>query len=198
MAALTGAAPQITRNVGRNRAYRAPNVIHHTSSSKLQFYTRSNDALQGRNRTPHTKSETFQHTSPPMDRLVFSFALFPGRDVDAFGYYRDSCLKFIKEMSEAFDGCMFVAHLLDAVDPLTCKALMAAARGRVTIKRYTFPKKRGVCWLVSALRLRTLWEHSGDHTVIVADVHDDVGLQVKQVCFRTLFVLQCGCFLRVL
>lgn len=118
-----------------------------------------------------------------MDRLVFSFALFPGRDVDAFGYYRDSCLKFIKEMSEAFEDCAFVAHLLDTVDPLTCKALIAAASGRVTIKRYSFPKKRGVCWLVSALRLRTLWEHGSDHTVIVADVHDDVRLQVKQVVF---------------
>ena len=116
------------------------------------------------------------------ERLIFSFALFPGKAVDHFAYYRNSALRFIRKMTDAFPGCGFVAHVLDSVREIDCRALVAAACGRCTVKRYAFTKKRGVYWLVGAMRFRTLWEHEGPETVVVADIHDEPKLQAQQVC----------------
>lgn len=127
----------------------------------------------------------YKITSVFMDPLVFSFALFPGKDPDYFDYYRDSTLRFVQTMAKTFPGSRFVAHVTDSVPERDTRALVAAASGAMTIKRYAFPKKRGVYWLVSAMRLRTLWEHEGRETVVVADIHDDTRIQVKQVLSLT-------------
>ena len=35
------------------------------------------------------------------------------------------------------------------------------------------------CWLVNAMRFRTLWEHKGEECVVVCDIHDDFELQAR-------------------
>lgn len=117
-------------------------------------------------------------------QVIFSFSLFPGQFIDHYPYYRDSTLVFIRSMREQFPGAAFVAHVLDSVPEADCRALVAAASGKCTVKRYAFSKKRGAYWLVGAMRFRTLWEHEGPETVIVADVHDDVRIMTKQVRAR--------------
>lgn len=133
--------------------------------------------------------------------FVFSFALFIGENVDHYAYYRDRTLEFLQNMSKRFPGCSFVAHLLDTVPREDAVAIVAAAQGRATIHRYSFTKKRGVYWLVGAMRFRTLWEHDGPETVscapkcvglrsvdltphaqvVVLDIHDDIRIQAQQV-----------------
>lgn len=113
--------------------------------------------------------------------LVFSFGLFHGKDPDQFAYYRNRAIVFIRTMIKQFPGCSFVAHVLDTVKEIECRAIVAAAGGRCTVKRYAFSKKRGSYWLVGAMRLRTLWEHPGIETVVVCDIHDEPKLQSAEV-----------------
>ncbi len=49
-------------------------------------------------------------------------------------------------------------------------------------------KKKGGYWTFSAVRVRTLWEHTGPETVIVCDVHDEPKLVIRTItrCLKRL------------
>lgn len=77
--------------------------------------------------------------------LLFSFSLFLGLHPDHYWFYRDRTLIFIQQMRKAFPGAAFVAHLLSTVPQADAAAMVAAAEGDCTIKRYTFSAGARAC-----------------------------------------------------
>lgn len=96
---------------------------------------------------------------------MFSVCLFKADRAEHYFYYRNSALIFVEAMTERFEDCSFVFHLSESVPQLDARALVAAAKGHASVRRYSFTKKRGAHWLLGAMRFRTLWEHEGPQTV---------------------------------
>ena len=74
-----------------------------------------------------------------------------------------------------------------------------AAGGRLTAVRYTTSQKAfsKTCWLISAMRYRTLWETATRETVVSVDIHDDSVKQVRSIPYEArefFFFLVCPNF----
>ncbi len=108
--------------------------------------------------------------------FTYSVALFNPKE-QTFSRYHAAAVEFGAYMSSAFPNARFVAHVQSSIDVTD---IVAACRGRCVVHAYSFTsRKRGVAWLVGAMRFRTLWEDDGP--VVVMDIHDDFDIQIREL-----------------
>eukprot|EP00300_Choanocystis_sp_HF-7_P001555 c11254_g1_i2.p1 GENE.c11254_g1_i2~~c11254_g1_i2.p1 ORF type:complete len:445 (+),score=75.54 c11254_g1_i2:1-1335(+) len=118
-----------------------------------------------------------------LDYAVFSMALFLVPELRKnFDHYLGCTCGLITHLRKRHSHCQFVVHLSSDIDNAAVRLLSAAAHPNpIQLLRYRLPPKPGACWVVGALRFRTLWEWCGVEPVVVCDVHDDVEMLSEQL-----------------